>query len=80
MTQLEYAKNNTLTPLMKKIARPEGLSPQFILRRLKDGKVVIPLNKKHKIKKPCGIGYGLRTKVNANIGTSTDKSEIDDEL
>lgn len=80
MTQLEYAKNNVLTPLMRKIAHQEGIPPKLILRRIREGKVVIPLNKKHNIKKPCAVGYGLRTKVNANIGTSTDKSQINDEL
>jgi len=80
MTQLEYAKNNILTSLMKTIAGSETISPQRLLRLIKDGRAVIPLNKKHHIKKPCGIGSGLRTKVNANIGTSTDKSEIKDEI
>jgi len=80
MTQLEYAKNNILTSLMKGIAGSEAISPRRLLRLIKDGRVVIPLNKKHHIKKPCGIGSGLRTKVNANIGTSTDKSEIKDEI
>ncbi len=80
MTQLEYAKNNILTPLMKKIASLEDIEPKLILRRIKEGKIIIPLNKKHKLNLPCGIGSGLRTKVNANIGTSTDKSEINDEL
>jgi len=80
MTQLEYAKNNILTSLMKTIAGSEAISPQRLLRFIKDGRAVIPLNKKHHIKKPCGIGSGLRTKVNANIGTSTDKSEIKDEI
>jgi phosphomethylpyrimidine synthase len=80
MTQLEYAKNNTLTPLMRKIAHQESLHPKLILNRIKEGKIVIPANKTHRIRKPCGIGLGLRTKVNANIGTSTDKSQIEDEL
>jgi phosphomethylpyrimidine synthase len=80
MTQLEYAKNNIVTPLMKMISYSEGINSKLILNRIKEGKVVIPLNKIHQIKSPCGIGYGLRTKVNANIGTSTDKSEISDEL
>jgi len=80
MTQLEYAKNNIITPLIRRIAADEDSSPKQILERVKAGKVVIPLNRKHKITKPCGIGYGLRTKVNANIGTSTDKSQSDDEL
>jgi len=80
MTQLEYAKNNTVTPLMKKIGKDEGLDPKQILRLSKEGKVVIPKNKNHNIERPCGIGTGLRTKVNANIGTSTDKSQVQDEI
>ena len=80
MTQLEYAKNNIITPLMKKIIKDEGLNPGQFLKHIKEGKAVIPLNLKHNIKKPCGIGLGLRTKVNANIGTSTDKSQEKDEL
>jgi len=80
MTQLEYAKNNIITPLMRKVAAEEDKKPNLILKRIKEGRIVIPLNSRHKIKKPCGIGYGLRTKINANIGTSTDKSQIDDEL
>lgn len=80
MTQLEYAKNNIITPLMKRVAEVENRSPDLILKRLKAGRVVIPLNPRHKIKKPCGIGWGLRTKINANIGTSPDKSQVRDEL
>jgi len=80
MTQLEYAKNNIATPLMKNIAGTETVSPRRLLRLIKEGRVVIPKNLKHTIKKPCGIGSRLRTKVNANIGTSTDKSEIGDEI
>jgi len=80
MTQLEYAKNNILSPLMRKISQREGVSPGQILRHVKEGKTVIPLNKNHRIKNPCGIGLGLKTKVNANIGTSTDKSQLKDEL
>lgn len=76
MTQLEYAKNNIVTSLMKKIASAEGLNPKLLMQRIKEGKVVIPSNFKHQIKKPCGIGLGLRTKVNANIGTSTDKQSF----
>lgn len=65
---------------MKRIAADEQVKPRQILKNLKAGTVVIPLNKNHKIKKPCGIGLGLRTKVNANIGTSTDKCRLEDEL
>lgn len=80
MTQLKYAKNNIITPLMKRIAKEESINPRQILKGIQEGKIVIPLNKYHNIKKPCGIGLGLRTKINANIGTSTDRLEIKDEL
>jgi phosphomethylpyrimidine synthase len=80
MTQLEYAKNNIVTSLMKKIILDENLNSREFLRCIKEGKVIILQNLKHNLKKPCGIGAGLRTKVNANIGTSTDKSQQKDEL
>lgn len=80
MTQLEAAKANKITPLMKKIAKDEGVSFKHLSKLVSQGKIVIPNNLGHDIKKACGIGLGLKTKVNANIGTSTDKSEIKDEL
>lgn len=80
MTQLEYAKKNTVTSLIKKIAEAEGLNHNLILGRIRKGRVVIPANKNHLLKKPCGIGEGLRTKVNANIGTSTNKTKLVNEL
>ena len=80
MTQLEYAKNNIITPLMKRIAYKEGKNPNLILKWVREGRVVILHNRKRDIKKPCAVGWGLRTKINANIGTSTDKSQISDEL
>jgi phosphomethylpyrimidine synthase len=80
MTQLEYAKKNIITALMRKVARLEAIKPEELVRLMREGKVVIPLNKKHKIKKPCAVGSTLSTKVNANIGTSTDESRISDEI
>ncbi len=80
MTQLEYANKKIVTPLMRQIASEEGLKPKLLLKYISQGRVVIPANKNHRLKKPCGIGFGLRTKVNANIGTSTDKSGLGGEL
>lgn len=80
MTQLEYAKQRMSSPAAKQVARLEGVNFQTLLGRIRQGRVVIPLNKNHSIKKVCGIGSGLRTKVNANIGTSTDRAEIAEEL
>lgn len=80
MTQLEYAKKNFATGLMKRVARRENIPIRLITKGIASGRIVLPKNKKHTINKPCGIGEGLKTKVNANIGTSTDKSGISDEL
>lgn len=80
MTQLESAKKNIITPLMRRVASLEGLSPSLLMRLMREAKVVIPLNINHKIKKPCAIGRSLSTKVNANIGTSTDETRIADEI
>jgi len=80
MTQLEYARKNKITPLMRKVARLEGVQPVLIMRLIREGRAAIPLNINHKIDKPCAIGATLRTKVNANIGTSTDESSIASEI
>ncbi|MBN2831542.1 MAG: phosphomethylpyrimidine synthase ThiC [Candidatus Omnitrophica bacterium] len=80
MTQLEYAKSNKLTSLMRSIAKQEGINPGVLLRNIKNGSVVILKNASRALKRPCAIGRGLSTKINANIGTSTDKCSIKDEL
>lgn len=79
-TQLEYAKAGVLTPHVKTAARSESLPADKITKLIKDGRAVIPYNKNHTLKKPCVIGTGLKTKINANIGTSTDESGIADEI
>ena len=56
------------------------MSPAKLTKNIAKGTLVIPKNKIHDLKKPCGIGKGLATKVNANIGTSEDHSSIDFEL
>lgn len=80
MTQLESAKKNIITPLVRQVARLEGINSGKLMRLIACGKAVIPLNKNHKIKKPCAIGSTLSTKINANIGTSTDDSSLADEI
>jgi phosphomethylpyrimidine synthase len=80
MTQLEYSKKNIITPLIRKVAHLEGVSPKELMRLIRLGQAVILLNVNHKIKNPCAVGKGLSTKVNANIGTSTDESRITDEI
>jgi phosphomethylpyrimidine synthase len=80
MTQIELAKNKEYSPEMKYISKREGLDIETIRRRLSLGRIVIPRNIKRKIVRPCGIGQGLTTKVNANLGTSPYKPRIKNEL
>lgn len=79
-TQLEYAKAGVLTPQIKAAAAGESLPAKTILTLIKDGRAVIPYNNNHTLEKPCIIGTGLKTKINANIGTSTDESGEADEI
>ena len=80
MTQLEAAKKGKITPEMISVAKAEGLEPEFIRQGIAAGTIVIPANPNHKNLIPCGIGQGLRTKVNANIGTSSDFGDISTEM
>jgi len=83
MTQMSEARRNKITGQMRSVAREEGVSPEFIRYNLALGKIVIPWNRmgkgKGSKKRPVGIGKGLRTKVNANIGTSPEEASINTE-
>jgi len=80
MNQLEAALRDKVTPEMETVSRMEGVTVDRILRGVKAGRVVIPKNSGRQVAKPCGIGEGLRTKINANIGTSPDASDVKIEL
>ncbi|TET41062.1 MAG: phosphomethylpyrimidine synthase, partial [Dehalococcoidia bacterium] len=80
MTQLELACKGTVSPQLKHIAEKEGVETDFVLQGLAEGKIVIPANVNHTNLIPCGIGKGLKTKVNANIGTSSDFCDLNTEL
>jgi len=81
MSQINEAKTGNITEEMKIAATQEDLSPDYIRKHIADGSVVIPYNKKHKtINKLSAIGKGLRTKVNANIGTSPEHAVLEEEL
>ncbi len=67
--------------LIKKVAEAEGVTESFIKEGLSSGRIVIPVNNKREgIAKPCGVGKGLTTKINANIGLSPDNSNMDLEI
>ena len=80
MTQLELARKGVISPQMAQVAEQERVEAEFIRQGVAEGTIVIPANIKHSNLVPCGIGKGLRTKVNANIGTSSDFGSIDTEL
>ena len=80
MTQVELARKGVVSPQVKHVAKQEGVQSDFVLRGLIEGTIVIPANPNHKNLIPCGIGKGLKTKVNANIGTSSDFCDLDTEL
>ena len=75
------SQTQPISPLeMKGISKIEGTEPDKLARLLKAGKVVIPSNPRHRRLRPCAIGEGLRVKINANIGTSRDYIDLDEEL
>ncbi len=80
MTQRIEAQKNNITKEMKKVAEYEHVSQEHILNGLKDGTIAIPNSKLHKLEQPMGVGAGLYTKVNANIGTSSDMIDYEYEL
>ncbi len=80
MTQLEMARRGTASPQMKLVAQREGLDVESVRQGVAEGKIVVPANVNHSNLVPCGIGKGLRTKVNANIGTSSDFGTVETEL
>jgi len=80
MTQLEKARKGLITKEMKTAAREEGVAPEYIRWGITKGTIVIVRNVKHTTIKPLAIGEGLRTKVNANIGTSKDHSDLNLEM
>ena len=79
-TQMDAAKKGIITNEMKIVAMKEQKSEEEIRVLVAKGRVVIPANKNHKSLSPEGIGEGLRTKINVNLGISKDCPECDLEL
>jgi len=82
MTLIELAKQNKTNDIIAQAAKDEGIEVSFLLEHIAKGEVVIPLNniRYNKNIKACAIGSGLRTKINANLGTSSEHSSISDEI
>ncbi|MDR2772934.1 MAG: phosphomethylpyrimidine synthase ThiC [Elusimicrobiota bacterium] len=80
MTLIDDAKNKRSNILIQECAKQEGLSEDFIRQGVANGSIVIPQNINRHLKTINGVGAGLKTKVNANIGTSPDHIDIKEEL
>lgn len=79
-TQMDAAKRGITTEAMLRVAEREEIEVGIIQGLIAGGKVVIPANKNHRTLDPCGIGEGLSTKINVNLGISKDCNDLDNEL
>jgi phosphomethylpyrimidine synthase len=77
--QMREAKRGKLTPEIEDVARSEGLSAEFVRRGVAAGRIVILANQNRR-QRPVGVGEGLRVKINANIGSSPDYADPDEEV
>jgi phosphomethylpyrimidine synthase len=82
MTQLEAARQGTITPEMRFVAERETLDPELIRSEVARGRMVIPANTVHLTKRlePMAIGVASKCKINANIGNSAVTGKVEDEL
>jgi len=80
MTQILEARKGNITPEMEAVAMAERVSIEHIVDGVTKGTIIITRNTQHASIAPLGIGRGLRTKINANIGTSKDRMSIKDEI
>lgn len=79
MTRMEEAKAGTITPEINKVSLREGMTPEKMRSGIADGTIALVRNKLRSID-PMALGAGTRIKVNANIGTSSAKADIHEEL
>lgn len=80
MGQIEEARKGNITPEARAVADAEGIRPEAVAEGVAAGTIVIPKNSCRDGVAVCGIGRGLRTKVNANIGTSAELADLELEL
>lgn len=79
-TQMDAAKKGIITQEMTHVAQHENVDIQWLLKQVATGQIVIPANKNHKNLTPFGVGKGLSTKVNVNLGISKDANDYDLEM
>jgi len=80
MTQMLAARRGEITPAMEQVLAGERISTTDLLSGVAAGTIAIPANRNHHDLKAYGIGKGLKVKINANLGTSSDASDLEGEL
>ncbi|MFH1790674.1 MAG: phosphomethylpyrimidine synthase ThiC [Candidatus Omnitrophota bacterium] len=80
MTLIDAVRSGRQTGIVKRIAKSEGVPAHRLAADIRKGLTVIPKNRGRRVDRPCGIGRGLSTKVNVNIGTSPDSSGLAAEI
>lgn len=79
-TQMNAAKQGIITEEMKVVAKKEGINEDLLMDLVARGQVAIPANKNHTCLEVEGVGTGLRTKVNVNLGISKDANDLEVEF
>ncbi len=80
LTQLEMARQGIISEEMISCARSENVEPEFIRKGIEEGTIVVVRNNRHTSIAALAIGKGLRTKINANVGTSKDRADVAHEM
>ena len=76
-TQIQAAREGTVTPEMKRVAEQENRDPAFVREQVAEGQAVVPANVNHDALDAMIIGREFATKVNANIGNSETTSDLE---
>ena len=79
-TQMDAARKGIITSEMEIVAAKEDIDVELLRQRIAEGTVVIPANKRHASLSPEGIGLGLKTKINVNLGISRDCCDLEKEM
>ena len=79
MTQIDAARRGEITPQIAQVAKDEFRDPEFVREGVAAGRIAIPANINHPNLRACGVGEGLRTKVNVNLGISGDIQDVPQE-
>ena len=79
-TQMDAAKKGIFTPEMKQVLENESISKQDLMENMAKGSIAVPANKNHLCLKAAGVGKGLKTKINVNLGVSKDVCSFDAEM